>query len=111
MTIISAFAILVAFLAIPVFLRRPSLPHLGIAIAAIAVHIAVTAIYFDYSKSHLVDSFGYYYSGSVWASMSWSALSTAFVGKTTQILKIDLGASYLDCFMIFQAFGSWASSY
>jgi hypothetical protein len=34
-------------------------------------------------------------------------LNTVFVGKAVQGLKHGLGATYFDCFMIFQAFGTW----
>lgn len=107
MTIVSLLGILAGLLAIPVFFRGATITRLGMAIALVFVHLIVAQLYFGFSKTSAVDAYAYYYAGQYWRQYSWGTLSTVFVGHVTQLLKIQLGASYIDCFMVFQAFGTW----
>ena len=106
MTIISFFGVLLALLAIPIFLRGATYARLAIGLALIVIHLAVTQVYYIYTKTNIADAFSYYYYGGYFNQFPWSTLGTVFVGHVTQLLKKSFGATYLDCFMVFQAFGA-----
>lgn len=107
MTIISFFGVLLALSAIPIFLRGSTLSRLAVAIALLVIHIGITQVYYIYTKTTIADAYSYYYYGAYFAQFGWSTLGTVFVGHVTQLIKKTAGASYLDCFMVFQAFGVW----
>ena len=107
MTIISFFGVLLALLAIPIFLRGATFSRLAVAIALVALHLAVTQVYYIYTKTSIADAYSYYYFGSYFDQFGWSELGTVFIGHVTQVIKRSIGATYLDCFMVFQAFGVW----
>jgi len=108
MTILGFFGILIGLLAIPVLLRQATFTKLSIALALAMLHIAASFYYYLYTQTNLADAWAYYYSDSIWSGHKWASdLGTAFAGTLTQFLKHSLGATYLDCFMLFQAFGIW----
>lgn len=104
MTIISAFAVLISLLSIPIILRPLTTGRLALGISIVIIHIAVTQVYYVYTKTNLADSYTYYYDQGAFSGLPWTATSVMFIGKLTQLLK-DSGATYLDCFMVFQTFG------
>ncbi|MGE5563892.1 MAG: hypothetical protein ACM3ZV_11405 [Bacillota bacterium] len=107
MTIISLFGVLLGLLAIPLFLKPKTFSRLALAIFVIMVHVAVTQVYYFYTLTNRADAYAYYFAGSYWDSLPWTALSTGFVGHATQFLRNTFQATYEDCFMIFQASGAW----
>lgn len=107
MTIVSLVGIMIGFLAVPALMRRAPLARVGLAVALVFVHVFVAQVYFAFTQSNMADAYAYYYAGNYWRQYPWTALSTPFIGHVTQLLKVELGATYLDCFMVFQAFGTW----
>lgn len=107
MTFVSYLALVFSLLALPLASARLTLPRLGFAFCLLLIHIAATILSYTYAQSHIADSALYYYDLWHFASNPWWSLGTVFVIHLTQAFKDYLGASYLDCFMIFQAIGFW----
>lgn len=108
MTFIGFFGILLGLLAIPIVLRGSTFKELGIAFALVMIHVAASFYYYQYTQTNPADAWAYYYTESLWTAGRWgTSLGTAFVGTATLFLKHRGGATYLDCFMFFQAFGTW----
>src|SRR5690349_15070644 len=77
------------------------------AASALFMHIAATILSYTYAQSHVADAALYYYDFWHFNNKPWSSLSTVFIIHITQLARYDLGATYLDCFMLFQAIGFW----
>jgi len=75
-------------------------------LALLAVHLAATTAMYLYVQDNTADSTGYYFDAA--GMVRWDfKLGTVFVVKLVQYLKGVIGGSYLDYFLIFQAFGVW----
>ena len=107
MTVFGLFGVLFGLLAIPVFARGESFQRLVVMVAIASVHLATTMAYYVYTKTNYADSYSYYHWDTYYRQMPWTTLGSAFAGHVTQFLKNGLGATYLDCFLIFQGFGVW----
>lgn len=99
-------AILITAAAIPFGSMRFTLGRLLAALALMVLHIAATFWYFRYVQFNIADTYFYYYTPANFAHVGFG-IGTVFVVRATQFLKTTLGATYLDCFMMFQAFGFW----
>jgi hypothetical protein len=106
-TIVSLLAALMGLLILPLTLRPVTMSRIGIAIALWLIHMAVAVVYYAAVQKVVSDTQFYYYSGYYFDARPWSTLATVLVGHLTQLLKRGIGASYLDCFMFFQAVGYW----
>jgi hypothetical protein len=107
MTAVSVFGVLLGLLAIPAFFRHATFSRLALAVGIVALHIAAAQVYYYYTLTSYTDANGYYYLTSFWHHQPWTALGSPVVGHIAQALRANLGASYIDCFMVFQAFGTW----
>jgi hypothetical protein len=76
------------------------------ALSLMVLHLVAALWYYRYVQFNTADTYFYYYTPANFAHVGFG-IGTVFVVKTTQFLKMDLGATYLDCFMMFQAFGFW----
>lgn len=80
--------------------------RLFLALVLLAVHVGASIAYYSYSLHNIADAHGYYFdpfnlsSGPV-------ALGSMLTLQFTQFLRHSLGASYLECFLLFQAMGFW----
>jgi len=106
-TFVSYIALIISLVALPFASSRLTLARLAFVFCLLLIHIAATILSYNYAQSHIADSALYYYDLWHFASKPWWSLSTVFVIHITQALKEYLGASYLDCFMMFQAIGFW----
>jgi len=106
-TFVSYIALIISLLALPVASSRLTLPRLAFLFGLLIIHLAATILSYNYAQSHIADSALYYYDLWHFANKPWWSLGTVFVIHIAQALKGYLGASYLDCFMMFQAIGFW----
>lgn len=106
-TAVSYLALLLSLLALPVASVRLTLPKLTFSIFLLVYHIGTTILAYSYAQNHIADSALYYYDYWHFAGKPWWSLSTVFVIHLTLFLKDFLGASYLDCFLIYQTIGFW----
>lgn len=104
MTIVSAFGLLFSLAAITIASRKLTFYNFGVFFFLLLVHIAVSLFYYSWSLTVATDAWGYYFDPAHLAGLPWS-LGSQFVTKLCYLLKASLGATYLDCFMLFQAFG------
>jgi hypothetical protein len=104
-TLVSYLAALLCIAALPIALTRATMSKLTYAVGLLILHIAATASFYYYAKRYNSDSSLYYYDTIHFANRPWSEFSTVFIVHITQVLKIYFGATYFDCFMVFQAFG------
>jgi hypothetical protein len=103
-TAISIVALLISIAAIGFSWSRSTITRLTICTILLFVHIAASLYYYLYSQAAAADSSMYYFDPYGFANAPWG-LSTQFVIKLCQLLKVDFGASYLDCFLLFQSVG------
>lgn len=76
----------------------------AIALSMLIIHVAFAVVYMQYTLSSGGDSLAYYHDPLGWSEFGFKA-GTIFTASLTQLLKQGLSASYLDCFVFFQAFG------
>lgn len=104
MTPVSIVAIVLSFASIGLAWRRLTVSRLFLSVALVIIHLLASVYYYHYSQVAIADASAYYYDPYNWGNAPWG-LSTKFVVQLCYVLKIYVGASYLDCFLIFQTFG------
>lgn len=107
MTILSIVGVLLGLAIIPFIARGLTMGRFLLIITLLLIHVGASIGYYLYSLSNPADALFYYHGDAYFRRVSWTGLNTALVGNIVQLLKHGLGATYLDCFMIFQAFGFW----
>jgi hypothetical protein len=103
--LVSVVAIVLSLLALPLSSRRMTFQKIAFAFCLLIIHISTTLVYFRFSLSHAADTAIYYYDLWHFNSKPWTSLSTVFVVHLTQLLRQSFGATYFDCFMVFQTAG------
>jgi len=106
-TLVTPLALFLSLLALPFASARLTLRKLGLALCLLILHVGATALSYDYAQTHIADSAMYYYDLWHFGGRPWWSLSTTFVIHVTQLFRNGLGASYFDCFMMFQTIGFW----
>jgi hypothetical protein len=106
-TAVSYLGVFLCLVAMPFASKSMTFRKLAFAIVLLFMHIAATILSYTYAQSHVSDSALYYDDFYHFNNQPWSSVGTIFVIHITQILKQYLSATYLDCFMIFQAIGFW----
>lgn len=106
MTFIGILGALLGFAWLPLVFRRMTLGRFGLVVLLLLLHIAAAVAYLQYSKTNAADAYGYYYYGRIWALDSWYTPGSPFIAHLVGALRNDFGATYLDCFLLFQGFGA-----
>lgn len=106
MTFVGVAGILLGLLAVRWLAVEQSNRKIGFFLLIAAIHVATSAIYYQYvqsydadTKLYYFDPFGFYYRGF--------SLGTVFIIYSVQWLRDVIGGTYLDYFFLFQAFGVW----
>ncbi|MDP3674461.1 MAG: hypothetical protein Q8R44_05130 [Novosphingobium sp.] len=79
---------------------------LGLFVAIIVAHAITSALYYYYVQNSDADTKLYYYDPYGFYSQPFS-LGTIFLIYLVQWLKSQIGGSYFDYFLLFQAIGVW----
>lgn len=103
MTAFGAFGIILSFLSMTIVWKQLTINRLLICTLLMIVHIGAAVEYYQFSLTAIADSNTYYYDYYNMATDSLK-LGTRGLLNLVQMLKAA-GASYLDCFLIFQLFG------
>jgi len=106
MTILGLIGILLSLAGLFFASARQSQPRAIFAIALILLHIAASIAYYSYAQSNPSDAFLYYYDPYRMREQDFE-LGTVFLVKFVYFLKLILGGTYLDYFLLFQSFGIW----
>ena len=104
MTPVSVFAALISIVAIGLSWRNMTRDRFVVIAILLIFHISISVFYMLYSRTNQADAPFYYYDPYNFANGPWG-FGTIFVVKLVNLLKIWVEASYLDCFLIFQAIG------
>ena len=104
MTPISIVAVMISFAVIGIAWDRFTTSRLFMSVLLLMAHLAATFYYYGYSRSNIADASSYYFDPLNVGNAPWRT-GTIFVTKICQLLKTNFGASYLDCFLLFQTFG------
>jgi hypothetical protein len=91
-------------LAIGIAGRQLTIGRLPILGLLLLVHVVASITYYFFAQSNVTDSANYYYDVYHLASQPFSFGSVA-IFKSVRFLRVALGASILDTYMIFQSFG------
>jgi hypothetical protein len=102
-TIIGLIALLISIFALGIGWSQRTMSRLMLLAALLAVHVAASVYYYEYSQRAVADAWTYYFDPFNLAGWA-SGLSTILVFKVVHVMK-DLGATYLDCFLLFQTIG------
>jgi hypothetical protein len=106
MTLLAAFGVMLGLAIFPVGLLFRTKEHLAALTAAYIVHLACTFTYYNYTVYNGGDSLLYYY--DEWGFFDDGfGFSTHFVIWLVQSLKLTIGGTFFDYFVLFQAFGFW----
>ena len=103
MTAFGAFGILLSLLSMGIVWRQLTISRLLICTMLMILHIGAAVDYYQFSLGAVADSSQYYYDYYHMATDDFR-LGTIGLLNFVQMLKSH-GASYLDCFMLFQVFG------
>jgi hypothetical protein len=103
-TIIAAIGVLLSLVAIAFAWRLQSFGQIWALVCLLFVHVGLSVYYQAWSLTVAADAWGYYFDPANYSAQPW-ALGSTFVFKLCAFLKTVLGATYLDTFMLFQAFG------
>jgi hypothetical protein len=98
--------ILLCLVAFPLFPPARSSRGFLLFFMLLALHVAASVVYHEYALSASADSALYYFDRSG-LRRSEVQLGTIFTIKFVQYAKAEIGGTYLDYFLIFQAFGFW----
>ena len=104
MTVVGIFGLLLSFLALGIGWTQRSGARLLVLAALLVAHVAASLYYYQYSLHAVADAWSYYFDPWNMAGMNLG-LSTVLLFQVVHFLKINLGASYLDCFLLFQTIG------
>jgi hypothetical protein len=106
-TLAGIIGVLLGMAILPFTMKRVTMSRVAFAFILLAIHIAAAVAYYFYTVAAPADANFYYFAEDFFRRLPITALSTAFIGHFAQFTKTYLGATYLDCFLIFQAFGFW----
>lgn len=81
-----------------------TLARLLLATLLMIFHIIASYYYYTYSLTSVADAYAYYYLPSIWKDRT-IGISTVLVADFVETLRVGFGASFLDCFLLFQSFG------
>jgi hypothetical protein len=95
---------MLSFAAIAIAWDRFTTGRLLMSVLLLMAHVAASIFYYTYSTTGIADSSAYYFDLFNLGSAPWRT-GTVFVTKLCHVLKVGMGASYLDCFLLFQSFG------
>lgn len=101
MTAVTLIAMALSIACISIAWTRLTAAKLVLSLALLFTHISACLYNYNYTLSHLSDSLAYYYDPLGYWNQPWG-LGTALVTQLTHILRFGLGATYLDCFLLFQ---------
>lgn len=90
--------------ALPISSTRLTPNRLLLALMLLTVHVAASIAYYLYSLHNVADAHGYYFDPLHLASGAFG-LGSMLTLQLTQFLRYSLGASYFECFLLFQAIG------
>lgn len=106
MSAVGLIGILLCLAALPFFPPARSARGLLLFFALLALHVAGSVAFYQYALTSSADAALYYYD-TTGLRRSDMELGTIFTIKMVQYVKATIGGSYLDHFLIFQAFGFW----
>ena len=104
MTAVGVFGLLLSLLAFGLGWSQRNATRLMVLGALLAAHVAASVYYYEYSLRAVADAWSYYFDPFNMSSHGFG-LSTVLVFKIVYFMKTSMGASYLDCFLVFQAIG------
>ena len=106
MSAVGLLGILLCLVAFPFFPPARTPRGLLLFAALLVLHVGASVAFYQYALSNSADAALYYYD-TTGLRRSEAGLGTIFTIKMVQFIKAAIGGSYLDHFLIFQAFGFW----
>jgi hypothetical protein len=104
MSPVSVAAVALSLAAIGLAWKRLTIARLLISFLLLLCHISASVYYYISSQTVTADSSAYYFDPNNTYRGSWG-IGTIFVTKMCHLFTYSFGASYLDCFLLFQWFG------
>jgi hypothetical protein len=104
MTFLGVFGALLGLLAYRFAVIDRTRGRVAVFVLAYLLHLGTTVAYYLYAQSNVSDAAGYYYDELDFAAQGFG-LGTLFVVWIVQGLKTTIGGTFLDFFLLFQAFG------
>jgi hypothetical protein len=103
-TLVGLVGILISIAAIQINFRNMNIGRLVLLLLLLATHVSCSVYYYRWSLLVPADAYAYYFDPANFGLQRWG-LSTTLVTQLCYILKTRFGGTYLDCFLVFQAFG------
>ena len=106
MSAIGLLGIVLCLGALPFFPPARSVGGLFLFLALLILHVAASIAFYQYALSNTADA-SLYYMDSTGLRRAGFTLGTIFTIKLVQVSKASIGGTFLDYFLLFQAFGFW----
>lgn len=106
MSAVGLLGVLLCLAALPIFPPARSARGLLLSFGLLTLHLAASIAFYEYALTSSADAALYYYD-STGLRRSELTFGTIFTIKLVQSIKGAVGGTYLDHFLIFQAFGFW----
>ena len=106
MTLMGLLGVILALLAWQVAFVEKTRTRIAVFFLAFLFHIGTAVVYYFWSQTTSADAIMYYYDPYRFYGTGFG-MGTRFVVYLVQFLRESLGGTYLDYFLLFQAFGFW----
>lgn len=106
MSAVGLIGILLCLGAVPFFPPARSVGGLLVFLALLLLHVAASIAFYQYALSNSADA-SLYYMDATGLRRAGFTLGTIFTIKLVQFSKSAIGGTFLDYFLLFQAFGFW----
>lgn len=104
MTVLGVLGALLGLLAWPIAVIERTRLRATVFLIAWLIHIGMGVVFYLYTLANISDSYGYYYDAGGLYSQGLG-VGTSLITFIVQAMKSVVGGTFLDYFMIFQAFG------
>lgn len=107
MTFVGIVGILLALGAASIAFVQQTKLRLAVFVAAFLLHVAAAFAFYQFVQAESADTALYYFDPMAYYEQFGFGISTYFVIYFVQALRGLVGGTYLDYFLLFQAFGFW----
>jgi hypothetical protein len=111
MSLVGVMGILVGLFAWRIAMIEPTRLRVAVFVLAYLMHVMAGFAFYFYSLSNISDSTSYYYDDHGFAASEGFGLTTQLIYYMVYVGRTVLGGTFLDYFLLFQAFGFFGIAY
>jgi hypothetical protein len=111
MSLVGVMGILVGLLAWRIAMIEPTRVRIAVFVLAYLMHVLAGFAFYFYSLTNISDSNSYYYDDYGFAASEGFGLTTQLIYYMVYVGRTVFGGTFLDYFLVFQAFGFFGIAY